>query len=85
VQLSSGPKCHLPLLSHAFSFHHPDHILWGVQITKIVTVQSPSAPVASSSGQNVFFSTLLSNTLSLYSSNNVKTKFYTNTKQQAKS
>jgi hypothetical protein len=64
--------CHMPHLSHHPRFDQPDDICWGLQIMKLLIMQSsPPSCYFSPVGQNSFMSILFSNTFSLHFSLNV--------------
>ena len=71
--------CYTPCLSHSY-FDHLHNICWGVQNIKLLVYISPLPVTLALLGPNILLSTLFSNTLSLRSSLNVRSKFHTHTK-----
>ena len=86
VHTSPLPHIHVCYMSHPSNSSWFDHtnIWWGVGDHKIPHyVFFPTPITLSLLGPNIFLSTLFLNTLSLYSSFNMRTKFQTHTKQEA--
>jgi hypothetical protein len=74
-------KCYMFHLSHSFLFVHPNNLLGGVQIIKLLAMKfSPSTYKS----PDVLFRTLFPNTVSPRSFFNVRDQFRADTRQQAK-
>jgi len=81
--LSPIHVCYMSCPPNSCWFDHAN-IWWGVRDHKTPHCVFFSTPVTLSLlGPNIFLSTLFLNTLSLYSSFNMRTKFHTHTKQEA--
>ena len=64
--------CHMTHPSHSSLFDHPNCILCGVQMMKLLTVRAPQVPLTSTLlGPDIFLSTLFSSALCLCSFLNV--------------
>jgi hypothetical protein len=84
----------IPLLTHSCYMHHPSHPSWPdhstftwrrVQVMKFLILQFSSITCHFISlWSKYFLNILFSNTLSLYSSLNVRTKFHTHIEPQVK-
>ena len=86
VHTAPLPHIHVCYMSHPSNSSWFDYanIWWGVKDHKIPHYVFFSTPVTLFLlGPNIFLSTLFLNTLSLYSSFNMRTKFHTHTQQEA--
>ena len=76
---------HMPSPSHSSRFYHPHNIWWGVQIIKLLVMQSPPVPrYLVPLGPNILLNSIFSNTLSFLSSLNVSDQVSHPYKKQAK-